>query len=421
MASKKYLITLTPEGKFFFGNEKTFDSINGSNYFVKSNYFPQQTGILGLIRHQLLIQNNCIPINSGNSAKAEKLIGPHSFRIQENILDFGAINSISPVLIYSEEQGFLYPEGMYYQWVEKETFVQPSGEEEENVVNEFRKRDFIKISENAKCMIGRFERNKPEIKNFIPYLKGFKPKLDLPELLVDSKGNKYNYDFEFDGFLCSCNKHKHLWNNGIFIPEKQVGIRKNYNGNTDDDAFYIQTSYNLIKGYSFAFILDLNTSYKEGSNTIETTFANNQVFFGGEQSFFKMEVKEAPEDFKWPDYTSAHKGIVLLSDSFVLVDFLDYCDFAVTETVDFRFMQTQTGKTQYWHSVKNNKKDNLQDQENKSFNEEKILKSGKYNLLKKGSLLYGDPEIISERLKNNNFYKIGYNHFKTLNTINNEL
>ena len=65
MTTKKYIVKLTPHDKFFFGGEKNFgqkekkdDDTSITNYFVKSNYFPQQTGVLGFVRHQLLLQCN---------------------------------------------------------------------------------------------------------------------------------------------------------------------------------------------------------------------------------------------------------------------------------------------------------------------------------------------------------------------------
>ena len=52
----KYIITLTPTGKFFLGGDMTF-ALGGednkrfdeqfSSYIIKSNYLPQQTSLLG--------------------------------------------------------------------------------------------------------------------------------------------------------------------------------------------------------------------------------------------------------------------------------------------------------------------------------------------------------------------------------------
>lgn len=53
----------------------------------------------------------------------------------------------------------------------------------------------------------------------------YNPKLDLPDLLFCG-GEKYKYD-------------------DIFKEVQQVGIRKNYEGKTDDKAFYMQTFIRL--------------------------------------------------------------------------------------------------------------------------------------------------------------------------------
>ena len=53
MGTIKYLVKLTPYDKFFFGGERTFgqkaddkDQTTETNYFVKSNYFPQQNPVI---------------------------------------------------------------------------------------------------------------------------------------------------------------------------------------------------------------------------------------------------------------------------------------------------------------------------------------------------------------------------------------
>jgi hypothetical protein len=57
---KTMYLSLKPTGAFFFGGENTFESRGKVNYLVRSNPFPQQTGILGLLRHLLLDINGML-------------------------------------------------------------------------------------------------------------------------------------------------------------------------------------------------------------------------------------------------------------------------------------------------------------------------------------------------------------------------
>ena len=56
-----YRIELKPVETFFFGGEITFG--NFQNYLVKSNFFPQQTTLLGMVRKRLLDQYGLIDEN----------------------------------------------------------------------------------------------------------------------------------------------------------------------------------------------------------------------------------------------------------------------------------------------------------------------------------------------------------------------
>jgi len=383
MNTKKYLVKLTPHNKFFFGGEKTFDSARGSNYMVKSNYFPQQTGILGLIRHQLLIQNQCMPLNR-NRGKAKKLIGKHSFTIQNKPLDFGAIQKISPVFICRDKE-FFFPANKEYQWDdEKKEFT------------------FRKYTNTVK---GNAYQNSA----FIPFLEGYNAKDGLLDLLVnkDLSIKKY-YDFDEE------NKEKPT--NGIFIKEQQVGIRKNYDGETKDEAFYIQTFLRFNKDFCFAFIVELDLEYDE--KNLNTKFeSSNLVIFGGEKCTFHMNVTDINSSLSLEEYfesiapiypKSCADKLVLTSDAYVEENYLNQCQFAISETIPFRSLYTDVDVTTEWHGISYH-------QEAKEAKEVKeVIKSGRFNLLKKGSVLYGDKNMLKTVFDKNNFKKIGYNHYKLI-------
>lgn len=60
--TKSYFIEIMPAGYYFFGGERTFLTVEKdkygqeiTNYFATSNLLPQQTTLLGMLRHLLLI------------------------------------------------------------------------------------------------------------------------------------------------------------------------------------------------------------------------------------------------------------------------------------------------------------------------------------------------------------------------------
>ncbi len=351
----KYLLKLTPHDTFFFGGENTFGEDNLVHYFVKSNYFPQQTGVLGFVRYQLLAQcqdentfkNNRIQ----NKELASELIGSKSFRLNGEF-DFKSIHSISPVFICDSnaegiEDDYYFPANKEYQYNEKE--------------KEF---EFLEIALGTATE-----------------LKEYDPKYGLKDLMINKNNKLLKYD-------------------QIFEEHKQVGIRKKYEGGSNDKSYHLQSFYKFKKNYCFAVIVELSDDVNVNVNFKSQSI----VTFGGEQKSFRMDVsqfiskdgkKMAFEDLI-PDYKKsiASEKVVLVSDAYVNEEILDVCKFAITETVDFRFIKSNT--------------------EEKSNYYKKPDKSNKYNLYKKGSVFYGNHEEIEEKLFNEQLQYLGYNIFKTI-------
>lgn len=375
----KYLIKLTPHDKFFFGGETTFGEGN-VNYFVKSNYFPQQTSLLGLIRYQLMVQNRKGIFEKNkitNTTEAANLINHKSFEITDTEFSFGKIKELSPVFIAGNNEEFLFPANKEYQWV---------GKENDKGVTNFILRQFAK--ENGRSSIYTE-------KDFIPYLDGYIAKDGLPDILVNKDLSIKKY-YDYDGDKAKNNNPE----NGIFIEHKQVGIRKNYKGKTEDKAFYVQSFFKLKKGYSFAFILKLDDGIIFSTNEL--------VNLGGEQSKFRMDVENFEREFEdiLPQYEGSKESnkVVLVSDAYVSNKIFDDCDFAVTDTIDFRTIKSTVRTTKYSSMDRTGEK------------EDELSKSGKYNFFKKGSVFYG--EDISKIKKHFDIKvtlkKIGYNHYKEI-------
>ena len=361
MSTTKYLVKLFPHDKFFFGGENTFGDGHQANYLVKSNYFPQQTGVLGFVRHQLLLQSNNDEIFKDskiqNANKAKALIGPRGFIINGQS-DYGAIKKLSPVFI-----------------VNGETFYLPGNKEYQI---------YTKIEKDcSEKKVDRFLEIEKNNDNFL--LKGYNPKFPIPDLMMDK----------------TCDQR--LFYKEIFIEHKQVGIRKNYEGGTDNDAYYVQTFYKFHKGFGFAFIVELEDSVSVNGTNIKVNFDSQDiVVFGGEQQAFKMVVEEFGSDFDEiiPDYHPSKNmnKIVLVSDAYVNDDITEKCAFAITEVGDFRFITFDTDPSINYY--------------------QKPAKSSKYNLYKKGSVFYYENDVqkkeLLQALNNENFRNIGYNHYKVI-------
>ncbi len=365
MGTKKYLVKLTPHQNFFFGGERTFGQktdekdTTETNYFVLSNYYPQQTAVLGFVRHQLLLQADNTIFDENHikdESKAIKLIGDGSFRINRNF-PYGKIHSISPVFLCKasgDEQDYYFAANKEFQ---KYTKMNDECEEE----------DVDKFLELGKA-------------NGVFLLNGYDPKFDFDDFLVNKKLERLKYD-------------------EVFKEQRQVGIRKKYKGGTDDDAYYIQTFFRFETNdkeprslWSFAFILELDETINLTDRAI--------VPFGGEQQAFKMEVQpdfNTPIEKLIPEYQPSKNfdKVVLVSDAFVESnEILQVAEYAITQTLDFRFLSTNTLQGFNYYNRPN--------------------KSSKYNLFKRGSVFYGDVESIEKQLKNKEFQNLGYNIYKRI-------
>lgn len=364
--TNNYLIRLFPEEPFFFGGEKSFGSGDGQSYFVKSNYFPQQTGLLGLLRYQLLKENNKL------NQQDQVLIGPESFSADKELQNFGILKTISPV------------------------FIQEGSNE---VVNSFLPLSFdycyndmleivpMKLKHNQTGTI-----KQSTVKFQVPEIENYNAKNGLAPLLIESKGEKFMC-FDFDK-----NKHDDEVN-GIFIHETRIGILKDKTSQNEEDAFYRQEYLNLQKGFSFSFFVN-----------IDHELTNDLVWFGKEKTFFRMVVSKPDTSFEElftkQTYTLKNNQrsgqVILTSDAFATNDLLKVSNFSINETIDFRNIQTPANVLNY--AALDLKV---------SHSQEFRFRSDKYQLFKRGSVFWGDTGLIAQHLENNNFQQIGYNRFIT--------
>ena len=195
MKNKTYFITLTPQQLFFFGGEQG----DKADYYLKGSFIPQQTALLGLVRHQVLIQNNLLQENKiVNDADAVSWIGAKSFEYNKDN-DFVKIRSISPC---------------YLVWDDE---VQ--------------------------------EKYLPTHQNFIHGIKQLGEHYFLPN---------YNPKEHYSAIWKDINTGNIISEANCYEEVERIGVDKNYSGKTENDSFFKQIWLKMKKGYSFGFYLTLS-------------------------------------------------------------------------------------------------------------------------------------------------------------------
>lgn len=401
-----YLIKLTPLDKFFFGQKKTFGDDN-ANYFVYSSHFPQQTTLLGLLRYQLLqiageevFKDNKIQ----DEHKAGELIGKQSFSpFVKDKLQFGIIQSLSPVFIIDkkekDEKEYFLPVGRRFQKEEEDLY------------------ELLHLSCKEGCP---------------PIFDEYKPKKGLASCRLSSNGTTLLNEEDF------------------FTKDERIGIRKDYEGATNDDAFFRQRYYRFknfkkvvedeegneckqppVREHDFCFATVLETE-----KAIEHEKLNGRiVYLGGERQPFLMEVskeekasdltigsstftaetyyKSLFKTFKLNIESSTltsdekHYTVVLLSDAMIDPDHLSKVRFASTEVKDFACLLTHVGTQKFYN--KENKR------QTQYLTESATALSLQKELYARGSVFYFDTkeqanQFCEDLEKVPNFHTIGYNH-----------
>ncbi len=382
-------VSLRPLGKFFFGGESSFNE-GGQNagferratYLLRSNPFPQQTGVLGLVRNQLLLQNgllkdNTARIDSADYAKAENLIGKHGFQTQ-HVGTYGVIKRISPIYLESSSSAMVP--------------VSPL--------------DDLLIDNKAMVFQSAGDENGPFL------LRNYSEKAGLFQQ-VQKPGS---------------GKNQPLYD--VFRSQEQVGITKaarpwagEVQDQDDEQGYFYQnflcfnSKQDTARGFCF---------YVELDGTQKIQFQNTIVEFGGERSSFQMKVEDiAGTDFPQPQVEYLHtqiaanvksKRLVCLSPAFVDMTALrTKSQLIVSQTLTFRFLQTKVKDTQDYQKLERNTSGNNGSPSFKQTTESKL-----FQLLDRGSVIYfdaSDPAIekdIKALFDYLSFQNIGYNQFLIL-------
>lgn len=181
----------------------------------------------------------------------------------------------------------------------------------------------------------------------------------------------------------------------VFIRHETVGNKKGEKGKTEDDGFYKQVMYKLNKGWSFAFDAEIDCDLSHDKQFIT---------MGAEQQLFLLEVNKCSgnrTDFKLDLPPRFKPAIYCISDCFVEEDVWEHVVFAVNENISFRNLKSSNNSENYSSFSKGYKM------------------SYRYNLLKRGSILFFENEDEMQKAqklfdKSNNVRNIGFNRIQTI-------
>ncbi|MGA0560698.1 type III-B CRISPR module-associated Cmr3 family protein [Larkinella sp. VNQ87] len=373
-ASHTYFARLIPQGKFFFGNERTFGQGSNVNYLIRSNPFPQQTTLLGMLRYELLRQGNkLLPITAENSKQVAETIGTEGFHHERmGTADFGYITELSPVFFIENSKAF------------RAAPLDLASKDKPN--------EAVQISYSSgagQAFLFSEQSNDGFVLKILPppQLANFDYKSKATPLLVPLNGaGSCRFQSEF------------------LISDARTGNQKTLRGEipklpggntTKNRALFRQYFYQFVQpnqGFGFWF----RTHQK-------INLAPAIVTLGAERSAFRLEIKTADwtdySQYRQLDLSESIQKIVLLSDTFVSEKIYDHCTYAFAETGDFRHM------SQAIHTDSHRYKTAFQ------------RKSHRLSVLVRGSVLYPKSEKenliqLKELLDQPALQQIGMNHYR---------
>lgn len=236
----KYLLTFKPLKNFFFGNDKTFSD----DYLAISEYFPQNTQLLGAIRLFIAEQNKLMHIHkngkySNEPEKLKKLIGTAGSKDFDINSDLGMIQNISQMFLVSEDLSDAY-------------FPAPFD---------------IEVSDDG---VKYYELSNIENDYF---LQNYNAKNASTQKL----GNNLFWSKYINKEQLAKDDIKEF--EAIFIPHYQVGIGLE-NKKTIDGAFYSKTDYQLNDKFLFGCLMELD----------EPIINDGIIQIGAENSLFELKI-----------------------------------------------------------------------------------------------------------------------------------
>lgn len=380
-----YQFILTPLDKIFFGKEK--HPVRPS-YYIESNPFAQQTGVLGLLRHYLLISTGKI---NEEKTKWTELIGNKSFD-GDSQTEFGVINKIYPLFIWDKENSkHLLP----YKDLSDLLYIKNN--DVKVSYNNNQTKNLYRLVNNEDDDCSQENQLNPK-ENFFP-----------DAFYSDNYSNPIPFSSELEYFTTPNfygEKTKRLnTKKGVFVEHIQPGITKNYSAQKKEEAYFKTQYYKLNKDFTFSFYAEIDDNVK--LNTDNIIF----MTFGGEASPYRVEIKEMNNSNLPFQDNSGHGNIFhFLSDTII-------------EKSTFQDSIVQfIGETQYFRYLKADLK-NIYNLERKPESIDQFFSKSRI-MIKKGSIAFINPEKITDFLGALNdknyeaYHNIGYNYYKQLQKLN---
>lgn len=292
----RYKVTLKPIDWFFFGGEQTFDNGIIQSFIARSNRFPQQTALLGMVRYQLLKQAGLLSIPGEEKSDEEKqkikdLIGESSFILDSKEEQcYGTILELSPVFIQHCGKTLLPTP---YTFGTQLSFLSTGGK---------------------MCVCGNIVESLPQLTVISSDFEYYKN----PERLVDAEGH-----------LCLIKD--------FYKSTMQIGITKAQDGDENEKGFFKQETLCFAEDDTrFAFYLDLADG---------VTLFDDMVFIGAQRSCFQMKVTPDDETLFIPPHPV--QSALICSPTFVNdIDALNECClFHWSHSMPFRnIVQSEKGR-----------------------------------------------------------------------------
>ena len=379
------LLKLSPLKPFFFGKESVFTN----THYAISEYFPQQTQIIGALRLYWMEQNNLMRVHKDGKYVpfekkefARKLVGNASALDFEKSDNLGAISYISPMFILESQN----------KCVKDAIFELPCDivkKECEYVVAKPKYLDKI-VSSKPVVLLEDYDVKM----GFLKGLAGCK----FWESYINNKTLSCIYEYD-----------------DIFESYEQVGIALTDDKQTQDGMFYTKKSYILKENYSFGLLInideDIIASMPEKENI--NILTDGVISLGADGSMFSLEVSDIPKILESHPLISNIKNkteikgkkIVLLSDSILPTSIPKDSYFQIIpDKVPFKMMKSKKVKLEL-----EDKKDYMIKEQKQSY-----IKTEERLLVPKGSVYYFKTQGILEEAKGA-YSKMGFNQFLVIN------
>lgn len=358
--TKTALIAFRPLAPYFFGSEVTHGNGAEANYFAKGNPLPQQTTVLGALRHLLYY-------TYGDAGR-----GLHSFSPDDIIYnDWGYLLGLSPVFLRDDSERFFLRQALDRQ---PDNDALP----------------LAAVGGGAMVFADYTQSWKPAY-----HWQGFEKKKGAADAWVSTDGTV-------------------LATSEIFRSHTRPGIPKKelYKPQVSGPGLHKQTLWRLEKDWAFCVLAEF-------SEEVELHQLNGQTLpIGGEKTVFHISVKAIDQDFEalfakgkmfYPNGNTPGIGVrlVLASDAFAEPEIFRHTIGGATESVDFRHIRTHVSVKQFGalQALK----------PGESATNASLAKSTKFTLFRRGSVFVcaGNPELEEAKkcLNLQTWQKAGFNRY----------